>query len=34
LTVVTHGGRQSVTIRSHDNEASIKGVSISLRRSS
>jgi hypothetical protein len=33
LTLVTHGGRQSVTIRSHDNEANIKGVSISLRRS-
>ncbi|MGA7004369.1 MAG: hypothetical protein WCF47_01810 [Pseudolabrys sp.] len=34
LTLVTHGGRQSVTIRSHDNQASIKGVSINLRRSS
>jgi len=33
LTLVTHGGRQSVTIRSHDNEAYIKGVSINLRRS-
>jgi hypothetical protein len=34
LTLITHGGRQSVTIRSHDNQASIKGVSINLRRSS
>jgi hypothetical protein len=33
LTLVTHGGRQLVTIRSHDSEATIKGVSISLRRS-
>lgn len=34
LTLITHGGRQSVTIRSHDNQASIKAVSINLRRSS
>jgi hypothetical protein len=34
LAVVTHGGRQSVTIRAQDNQASIKSVSINLRRSS
>lgn len=34
LTLVTHGGRQSVTIRSHDNQASIKNVSINLKRAS
>ena len=34
LTLITHGGRQSVMIRSHDNQASIKGVSINLKRSS
>lgn len=33
LTVITHGGRQSVVIRSHDAQASIKGASISLKRS-
>ena len=33
LALVTHGGRQSVTIRSHDNQANIKSVSINLRRS-
>jgi hypothetical protein len=32
LTLLTHGGRQSVTIRSHDNQANIKSVSINLRR--
>jgi hypothetical protein len=34
LTLITHGGRQSVMIRSHDNQASIRGVSINLKRSS
>ena len=34
LAVVTHGGRQSVTIRPQDNQASIKSVSMNLRRSS
>lgn len=34
LTLITHGGRQSVMIRSHDAQASIKAVSISLRRRS
>lgn len=34
LVVITHGGRQSVTIRSQDNQASIKSVSMNLRRSS
>jgi hypothetical protein len=33
LIVITHGGRQSVVIRSHDAQASIKGASISLKRS-
>jgi hypothetical protein len=32
LTLVTHGGRQSVMIKSHDGQASIKSVSINLRR--
>jgi len=34
LTLVTHGGRQSVAIRSHDAQSSIKAVSMNLRRSS
>jgi hypothetical protein len=34
LTLITHGGRQSVMIRSHDGQASIRGVSINLKRSS
>jgi hypothetical protein len=34
LTLITHGGRQSVTIRSHDSQASVRGASISLKRSS
>jgi hypothetical protein len=34
LTVITHGGRQTVVIRSHDGQSSIKGASINLRRSS
>jgi len=33
LTLITHGGRQTVMIRSHDNQASVKGASISLKRS-
>ena len=33
LTVITHGGRQSIVIRSHDAQGSIKGASISLKRS-
>jgi len=33
LTLLTHGGRQSVVIRSHDSQAGIKAVSINLRRS-
>jgi hypothetical protein len=33
LTVVTHGGRQSVVIRSQDSQASVRGASINLRRS-
>ena len=33
LTLVTHGGRQSVLIRSQDAQASIRGVSINLKRS-
>src|SRR5262249_37493362 len=32
LTLVTHGGRQSVTIRSHDNQSTIRAVSVNLRR--
>jgi hypothetical protein len=32
LTLITHGGRQSVMIRSHDNQAIVKGASISLKR--
>jgi hypothetical protein len=32
LTLVTHGGRQSVAIRSQDPQSSIKGVSINLKR--
>lgn len=34
LTLTTHGSRQSVVIRTQSADASIKGVSISLRRSS
>ena len=33
LTVVTHGARQSVVIRTQNADASIKGVSMNLRRS-
>ena len=33
LTVVTHGGRQSVVIRSQDAQASVRGASINLKRS-
>jgi hypothetical protein len=33
LTVTTHSGRQSVVIRSHDAQGSIRGASISLKRS-
>lgn len=33
LTLVTHGGRQSVVIRTQNAEASIKGVSMNLKRS-
>ena len=32
LTLVTHGGYQSVSIRTQDPQADIRGVSISLRR--
>jgi hypothetical protein len=32
LTLLTHGGRQSVVIRAHDSQAGIKAVSINLRR--
>jgi len=32
LIVITHGGRQSVIIRSHDSQASIRGASINLKR--
>jgi hypothetical protein len=32
LTVVTRGNRQSVTIKSQDSQAKIKGASIALRR--
>jgi hypothetical protein len=32
LTLVTHGGRQSVAIRTQDPQSDIRGVSISLRR--
>jgi hypothetical protein len=32
LTLVTHGGRQSVAIRTLDPQSDIRGVSISLRR--
>jgi hypothetical protein len=34
LTLVTHGARQSFTIRSHDNQSTIKAVSVNLRRAS
>jgi hypothetical protein len=34
LTLVTHGGRQSVVIRSHDNQSTIRAVSVNLRRAS
>ena len=34
LTLVTHGGRQSVTIRSQDPQSTIKAVSVNLRRTS
>jgi hypothetical protein len=33
ITLVTHGGRQSVAIRTQDPQSDIRGVSISLRRS-
>jgi len=33
LTVVTHGGRQSVVIRSQDAQANVRGASINLKRS-
>jgi len=32
LTLVTHGGRQTVAIRTQDPQSDIKGVSINLRR--
>jgi hypothetical protein len=32
LTLVTHGGRQSVMIRSQDNQSTIRAVSVNLRR--
>jgi hypothetical protein len=32
LTLVTHGGRQSVVIRPHDTQAGIKNASFSLKR--
>jgi len=34
LTLITHGGRQSVLIRAQNAQASVKGASISLRRRS
>jgi len=34
LTLVTHGGRQSVVIRSQDPQSTIKAVSVNLRRTS
>src|SRR5262245_26175460 len=34
LTLVTHGGRQSVVIRSQDPQSTIKAVSVNLRRAS
>jgi hypothetical protein len=34
LTLITHGGRQSVSIRSQDQQSSIRSVSVNLRRSS
>ncbi len=33
LTLITHGGHQSVSIRSQDAQSAIRGVSVSLRRS-
>lgn len=33
LTLVTRGNKQSVTIKSHDKDVSVKGVSITLQRS-
>ena len=33
LTLTTHGNRQSVSIKSQDKQSSVKGASISLRRS-
>jgi hypothetical protein len=33
LTLITHGGRQSVLIRSQNAQASVKGASINLKRS-
>ena len=33
LTLITHGGRQSVSIKSQDPQSSIKSVSVNLRRS-
>jgi hypothetical protein len=32
LTLVTHGGRQSVVLRSQDPQSTIKAVSVNLRR--
>src|SRR5215472_8318203 len=33
LTLITHGGRQSVSIRSQDPQSTIRAVSVNLRRS-
>src|SRR5215468_11637960 len=33
LTLITHGGRQTVSIRSQDPQSSIRSVSVNLRRS-
>jgi hypothetical protein len=33
LTLITHGGRQSVSIRSQDSQSTIRSVSVNLRRS-
>ena len=33
LTLLTHGGRQSVSIRSQDSQSTIRSVSVNLRRS-
>jgi hypothetical protein len=32
LTLITHGGRQSVSIRSQDSQSTIRAVSVNLRR--